>query len=142
MLLQCGVAIGAQLGDLGIDGAHGLIVALIRRQRQQIVERAELGGELLGGILLAAHQIGERRILSDHARAGIGERLLDRMAAHGVGQSKGLDRDVVRWIWLARQNADIGLDHPLQAGAARGDQRRIVVVGFVRSPPSGSGSSP
>src|SRR5262249_26116750 len=121
-----GLAIGTQLLDRGGGRAHRLIVALIRRQSQQIVDLAERGADLLAEILLVAHELGERRVLRYHARARIGERLLHRAAADGIGKPECLDGDVVRLRRIAGEHGDIGLDCALQPRAPRRDNGRIV----------------
>ena len=66
----------------------------------------------------------------------IRQRLLHRVAAHRVGQPECLDGDVVRRVLGVRPNGNIALDDPLQSGAARRNQRWIIVFGIVASPSS------
>ena len=79
-------------------------------------------------ILLDAHQLGERRILGDHARARCGQRLLHRAATHRIGKCERLDGDLPTAIGVACEQADISFDDCLQHLAARSNGREIVIL--------------
>ena len=78
---------------------RAVLVALARRQRQHIVEHAELRVDLLAQVLLVAHELGERRILGGRARARSRQRLLHRAAANGIGQAEGFGRGIAAAAW-------------------------------------------
>ncbi len=130
LLLRLG-AFGAIPVDRGIDRPHAGLVTLARRQRQHVVERAELRVDLLRKVLLLAHQLRERGVLRDHAGAGRRERLLHRAAANRVREDEGLGRDIPAGLRHLRDQLHIGLDDVLQPLLARGDHGRVVVVGIL-----------
>ena len=103
--------------------AHAAVTALRRRQGEEIVKCAELGADLFGEILLGANELGEARILGDGARLNLPAPFRDGAAAHGIGQRKRFDRDIVRHIWGTQQHADVGFEQ-LPAGRSRPQRSR------------------
>ena len=122
---------GAQRVDRSVDRLDALVVALSRRQRQHVVQRAELSVHLLAEVLLLADQFGQRRILGGRAGTRRRQRLLHRTAANGVGKAKGFPTDVGGGILLPRQHGEVGFHDALQALAARGHRRGVVVIGVL-----------
>ena len=87
-------AFGAKRLDRRAGRLDDLLVPLARRQRQRIVESAELCGDLLGEVLLLAHELGERRVVRHHAGARRRQRLLHRLPADRVREAEGLGRNL------------------------------------------------
>ena len=119
-----GLAIGAQLGDLGIDrrrtvwssrwsdGSDSRLLSMPSCALICLVTSCSPRTRAASAGSLATTRALESASACSH-----------RMAADRVGKPEGLDRDIIRRVRAARQHANIGFDDSLQARAARGDQR-------------------
>ncbi len=116
---------GPELVDLRADAHHRRVVALPRRCRLDAGEQAEERVRLAAGVLLPAHEIGQRRVAHAAARRALRERALHRLSAHDIGDGESLGgRAGVAGI---RQQGDVGLQGEAQPAVAQ-DRRRLAGV--------------
>ena len=99
-----------------------------RAPRQHVVQGAELGADLLLQILFLAHELRERRVARDRARARCRQCLLDGAAADQLAELEALHADVGDAAAISGQQHQIGFDDDLHAIVGRRRDRRVVRV--------------
>ena len=120
-----------QFVDRRYRAAHGLLVALVGRQRQEVVQCAKLRGDLFGGVLLRCGRVppapdrerqpARSKLPAPARRCGC-ER---RRRAPKLSAATSLD-----WSGSG-QHTDEAFDHLRHALAARRYQARVVVIGVA-----------
>ena len=136
---ECRFVLRAHPLDLIAQLRHRLATALSRRQSQHVVEQPELGADLLGQILFAAGQIGDRGIIGGDTGGRGGKRLAHRASPQGLDETQAFGRRIVCMIALGGgtlQQRNVGLDddlRPLFAHRGAGSAIVIAVIALCRA---------